>query len=359
MPPEWRAAGNLGAPRRSHSATLLIDGRVLVTGGLDGGGYYVGTAEVYDPQEDAWIEAGRMSEGRRGHTATLLLDGSVLVVGGWGDRDEIRPSKTVETFDPVTATWSPAAPLAERRAGHTATMLLDGRVLVVGGLSYNGGNGSPLDSVELYDPRDRTWSTGPSMTEARGAHTATLLLDGTVLVVGGVGTTTDEVAPVNTTLTSAERFDPDTKSWKMPEGLHEGRAGHTATLLGDGTVLVTRMGSQGTVERFDPTSGVYSMIADMEAVRFWHTATRLAGGQILVTGGSGEVGFNVAQTAEWFDPASGTWSTAAPMRWAREGHTATLLLDESVLVVGGQDLEGSPVAQVERYMHGNGRPTPD
>ena len=352
--PTWHNAGSMVTPRRSHDATLLLDGRVLVTGGLDGGGDYVVEAELYDPQGQTWTDAGLMSEGRRGHTATLLLDGSVLIVGGWSDRDEIRPSKTIEIFDPVTATSTIGMPLAERRAGHSATLLLDGRVLVAGGLSYNGGNGSPLDTVELYDPQDRTWTAMPSMVEARGAHTATLLQDGTVLVVGGIGTTTEETAPVNTTMTSAERFDPEMKRWRMPEGLHEGRAGHTASLLVDGTVLVTRMGSQGTAERFDPTAGVFSTIADMETVRFGHTSTVLTGGQVLVIGGSGASGAAIGQTAEWFDPATGTWSGTAAMRWAREGHTATLLLDGGVLVVGGMDEGGGLVAATERYEPGSG-----
>ncbi len=153
--------GSLIGRRALPTAVVLADGRVLVTGGFGGGAaaLSLASAEIYDPSSGTWSGTGGMATGRVQHMATLLSDGRVLVVGGVSNR-------ATEIYDPSTENWSKAADTIERRGdGHTATLLMDGRVLVAGGAS--GSRLQPFDvtSAEVYDPVADTWT--PSTEAAR------------------------------------------------------------------------------------------------------------------------------------------------------------------------------------------------
>jgi N-acetylneuraminic acid mutarotase len=183
--------------RSEATITLLNDGRVLVAGGQFFG---VGTAELYDPNSGTWSTTGSMTAGRIGHTATLLPDGTVLAVGGYTNDTSgnfATQLASAELYDPASGTWTPAGSMLEAHIDHTATLLLNGTVLVAGGTSELGPAGA-----ELYDPAAATWVGAPSTIEARSGHLATILADGRVLVAGGSNST----GP----LTSAELYDPGT-----------------------------------------------------------------------------------------------------------------------------------------------------
>src|SRR3990172_7090340 len=135
---------------------------------------------------DGWMAAGGLATARYGHTATLLNNGMVLVAGGFGGPVVGAPVllTSAELYDPATNTWSSAGSLAHARCGHTATLLNNGMVLVVGGSGSNN-SFSLLASAELYNPATNTWSPAGSLATARYYHTATLLNNGMVLVAGG------------------------------------------------------------------------------------------------------------------------------------------------------------------------------
>ena len=176
----WTAVAPMHRTRDGMGAVRLPDGRVIVVGGkMDA--KLIGTldqSEIYDVDADTWTEAAPMSEKRINHTVTLLLDGRVLVTGG--GKEDPPFSKTAETYDPGTDTWTTVAPMTVSRSFHTATLLEDGRVLVVGG------RGKRL-LAELYDPVTDVWSSAGETEMARAEHNAVLLLDGRVLVTGGLG----------------------------------------------------------------------------------------------------------------------------------------------------------------------------
>jgi len=171
----------MSQPRASHTATVLPDGRVLVSGGSDGTAHHQ-SAEIYDPSANTWSSASSMSQPRSSHTATLLPDGRVLVAGGINGASAL---KTAEIFDSSVNTWTPVADMGQPRSSHTATLLPDGRVLVAGG--YDGA--SALKTAELFDAGSGLWTPGPSMSDQRASHKATLLPDGRVLVSGGFDNT--------------------------------------------------------------------------------------------------------------------------------------------------------------------------
>lgn len=177
----WTAAGDMGAARRGHTATLLADGRVLIAGGVaccePGGEFLTGTAEVYDPATGVSQRTGSLATARGFHTATLLADGRVLVTGGFAAVDASTTS-SAEVYDPSTGQFSPAGAMQVGRVVHSAILLTDGRVLALGGLRAS-------TATDVFDPTTDQWHPGPTLSPAWGASTATLLGNGRVLVFGG------------------------------------------------------------------------------------------------------------------------------------------------------------------------------
>jgi len=248
----WSATGSMSVAPCCPTATRLLDGRVLVA---DGGST---SAELYDPTTGTWSQTGSTSVGSFGFVATLLLDGRVLVTGGGSN------GTSAELYNPTTGTWSPTGSTSGRFFS-TATGLLDGRVLVAGG-----SNGT---SAELYDPTTGTWSPTGSTSVGRFGFVATLLVDGRVLVIGG-----------GSNGNSAELYNPTTGTWS-PTGSTSGRFFGLATRLLDGMVLFTSSFPNGTAaELYNPTTGTWSPTASTHA-GFFQIATLLLDGQVLVAGG--------------------------------------------------------------------------
>jgi N-acetylneuraminic acid mutarotase len=370
----WSSAGSLASGRASHTATLLPNGRVLVVGGETNptsGQNSLARAEIYDLGTNRWIDAGSLSQGRRNHTATPLANGQVLVVGGElgrGGSATTATTATAELYDAGSNSWRSLASPTTSRSQHTATLLPDGRVLIVGGISVSA-DGTPAQSVataEIYDPATNSWSSAGSLNLARSGHTATLLPDGRVLVVGGELRSSG--GPSDLTA-STEIFDPKTGNWSPTGPLTTGREGHTATLLSSGQVLVvggqtdlSRGGGltlvaagrpaaaapSSTAELFDPRTNTWKPVASLVTERADHTTTLLPDGQVLVIGGVGRASDAPLATSERYDPVADRWTTL-PAPTARAGHTATLLPDNTVLVVGGMGNGGGYLATAERY----------
>ena len=236
----WTATAGMVDARANHTATPLPDGNVLVAGGDSGRpGGPLTSAESYDPSSGSWNAAGNLTQGRTFHTATLLPNGAVLVAAGGGGSIGQLPLASAELYDPSTGSWTATGNLARSRWFHTATPLPDGKVLVAGGQSYSNSKSryEPQRSAELYDPSTGSWTASGNMDGGRYGHTATLLLDGMVLVAGGSDNDSGWLA-------SAMLYDPTTRTWTATERMDGGRAGHTATLLVDGTVLVAGGASQ-------------------------------------------------------------------------------------------------------------------
>ena len=138
---DWTFTGSLNTPRDGHTATLLLNGMVLVAGGITNGDPT--TAELYDPASGDWTFTGSLSIGHSDYTATLLLDGSVLVAGGPLDNDLQYPIS--EVYDSSSGTWTRTGFLTTQREGPTATLLSNGKVLIAGG-------SVPDPDCTAYDP---------------------------------------------------------------------------------------------------------------------------------------------------------------------------------------------------------------
>jgi hypothetical protein len=344
--------GSLHEARGFHTATLLADGKVLVDGGAnsnspcpDGG---IPSAELYNPAAGSFAPTfGQSVFVRYAHTATLLSTGKVLLAGGFGDGFDCTGAgagNDAELYDPVAGLFNQTGNMVAFRGGHTATLLMNGKVLVVGGADQDP-TGTGSASAELYDPSTGAFTQTGSMAVRRFRHTATLLQNGKVLIVGGV-----LLSSSNPTAT-AEVYDPATGSFTVTAALTTAREEHTATLLNDGRVLIVGgespvSGSSdlqvtATAEVYDPSAGLFSTTGSMTEARSLHTATLLPSGNVLIAGGGGD-----NSTAELYDPATGSFSITGGMEVGRSGHSATLLPSGSVLVVGGGTYVGIATAEL-------------
>jgi Galactose oxidase, central domain len=355
--PNFSSIGNMIRSRAAHTATLLPNGQVLIVDGgqLDIDDLLVSTAsaELSDASLGSFASTGSPSVARESHTATLLLSGKVLITGGNefnGYPTWLNPTATAELYDPATGTFARTGNMSVGRTQHTASLLADGRVLVVGG-STNVGSGTAtttttLASAEIYDPGKGIFSPAGNMGAPRAGHTATLLPSGKVLITGGQN---DQSAQA-----TAELYDPQTNSFTATGSMGAPRMGHTATLLINGKVLVAggatnkvlspgvlgpAADSQTTAELYDPLTGQFLPTASMAYGRIAHTATVLPNGTVLISGGfkdfSFSVGYESYNSTEIYDPASGSFTITTPMSTGRFWHTATLLPNGAVLITGG------------------------
>jgi Galactose oxidase, central domain len=332
--------GPMGAGRQIHTATRLVDGRVLVAGGYASNDFSLESATLYDPADDTFAPTGSLAAARGMHTATRLADGRVLIAGGGPASWSIGGAylASAELYDPATGTFSPTGPMTTTREDHTATLLADGRVLITGGDDVGS---HAVASAELYDPGTGTFSATGTMTTARGFHTATLLDDGRVLVVGGAAAAWSP-GPY---LASAELYDPTTGTFSSTGSMSVGRVYHIATLLADDRVLVAGGGGEyvdqslASAELYDPDTGSFSSTGSMTAGRVYESATLLPDGRVLIAGGMPDGGDYATGTflasAETYDPATGSFAGSGQMAETRVYHTGTLLSDGRVLVTGG------------------------
>ncbi len=344
----WVAAANvMNVAREQHTATRLADGRVLVAGGYSGQ-QWSKAAEVYSPQDGLWTATQPMNNIAGPHVAVLLSDGSVLAM----------QDSSAERFYATNLSWIVTGSMNESRERNTftATLLPNGKVLVVGGMYRNTSGYITRGSAELYDPASGTWTVTGSLNQPRYEHTATLLSNGKVLVAGGCYSSG---STEGSSLTSAELYDPATGLWTVTGALQDARQQHTATLLNDGTVLVAaglkRIVDAGggvwsaysqTAEVYDPTAGTWSNLTYLNLNRMYHTATLLTNGRVLVAGGRTSAGDTTR--AEVYDPVLGMWNNTTSMNSVRIGHTATLLSNGQVLVAGGNQ-NGNDLATAELF----------
>ena len=252
----------------------------------------------------AWTDTASLVNVRTGHTATALLDGRVLVAGGFGGPPTGARAclNSAEVYDPVSARWNATAPMNFARCFHAATLLDDGtgRVIVTGG---TGANGSALASIEFFDPATLTWASAPrdDMRTPRAYHQSALLSRGDILVIGGYNGQSGYLASVE-----QYRVDLPTSPWNPVGALSVGRANFTATRLPNDRILV-------------------------------------AGGRIAP-----DTDTNTAEFCS--NLVYCTWlATANAMDVARSAHTATLLANNDVLIAGGFSGGSNPTAGAEVY----------
>ncbi|MBS1799614.1 MAG: hypothetical protein JSS95_07280 [Acidobacteria bacterium] len=347
----------------AFAAIQLLDGSILLSGGRGINGVH-NQAEFYLPAEDRFQRTGDMAVKRMSHIMFGLPSGRILAAGGYDIASGARTGDPVirgtEIYDPATRQWTAGPEMTVPRRGHVWARLGegDGRVLITGGIQLYGNEFGASVNTELFDAATMQFTAGPAMNTGRWLHTMTRLRDGRILVVGGRSNNCTGRCPVFS-LDSAELYDPATSTFRPTGSLHVSRYNHTATLLDDGRVLIvggesTDNLSTGTdqvaeVEIYDPATGVFTNAGLLQVARGSHTATVLNNGRILLAGGERISG--VATTAtEIYDPASRT-STMGPD--LNEHHVRALAFRNTatgdvIILSGSNSNQPVPVAEVFR-----------
>lgn len=297
-----------------------------------------------------------LKDARQHHTATLLSDGRVLVVGGRGT-DGLSTLSSCELYTPKKNAWTPCAPLTVARSHHAAVLLPDGRVLVTGGTTHESVDGQnrfvALASAELYDPAKNKWTAAAPMADARNGHTATLLGDGTVLVVGGAREQRQHLA-------SVECFDAAKNAWHTEKPLDVARWLHTAVRTSEGDVVVAGGRSNASqekkgpgvsiadVERFDVNARSWTTLPPMSEPRQRTSFIAAGEGALIVIGG--QTTTSSTNYAETWRPGLTQWEAFQNhLSMSLSAHTGTRLPDGDLVVIGGEPPNAVDTTRVQRW----------
>ncbi len=313
--------------RAAHTATTFRDGGVLVAGGCVADGCGEASDETFVVGSGgATIASGpSMSAPRDSHTATLLDDGRVVLIGGYPG-EGLGVLDSIDVIDPLSMTTTVQLPLSQARGGHAAAALVSGEVLVVGGWI---GTRRYTASAELFEPGTGRVRAVADAPYAADALDAVVLGDGRVLVAGG------QVAPGQATAAAAT-FDPKTEVWTRIGDLSTPRLKHFSVLLTDGRVLVLGGTSDDRTllrssEIFDPVTNTFAPGPDMLEPRY-----KFPGGAVLLDDGRVAIGGG-GRTTEILDLAAGTSRIVAESAERGSFATINLLGSGDLLIVGGYD----------------------
>jgi hypothetical protein len=359
-PSRFRLTGSLTYARYFFTATVLQNGQVLIVGGIGYGSAFVPTCELYNPTTGTFSVTGNLNIPRFNHTATLLNNGTVLIAGGLVENSgTFTETATAELYNPSTGQFILTGNMGQALSSHTATLLGSGMVLIAGG---EGLSGYPA-TAELYNPSTLTsgsFSNTGNLNTPRESHSATLLNDGTVLIAGGEG----YLNGLPLLYSSAEIYSPTSGVFTTATGsMNVASAGHTATLLNTGQVLIAA-GSGGTygdtplarTEIYNPTNQTFMLSGSLTTARQYLTATLLSNGQVLIAGGEGTT--ETVGTGELYNPNSGTTAIAGNLNVPRGYHSAVALNNGLVLLAAGNDDSGDPTDSAETYDPNSTQPPP-
>ncbi len=350
LPTRWRLDPfkTLASGRAWADSIALRDDKSLICGGGRGGLLALtawDSTEVYDPATRTFSAGPRMTQARAVYRVVDLPGGRSMLLGGVDAKND--PQRTCDYYDPKTNAFTKAPPMFDKRTVHTATRLSDGRIFVAGGLSDLNNQltalGSALASTELFDPKTGKWSKGPKMSVPRAGHTARLLPDGRVVIVGGVSWTRF-IIKIPKLSNSVDVFDPKTGRISRLAPMKLARAGHASILLAGNRLLVAggvggSLTNQGTkaCEILDLAKNVWSSTGSLPVGKALMGGATLGDGRFALFGGATGSLLNPKAVAncEAFDAASGRWTILPSLGTPRVSQVTVRLSSCAIVVIGG------------------------
>lgn len=325
-------------------------------------------AQRYSSRLETWESAGgTFGVGLLSQT-TPLADGRVLFTGGL-DITSGQPSSAAAIYDPVAGTTTTIT-MNQARAGHGASQLGNGLVLISGGLeAFDLTNPlsifqSILNTTELFDPSTGTFTAGPGMLEARALHTQTTLTTGGALVAGGLSVL--PIVNLPTVSSTAYLYNPTSGNFGLPSFFSGGRLLHTAVPLDNGRVLLCGglsvdlsvviqtgniadliIGTREDCLVYTPGFfATFQTVNGMQVGRAGAAVAPLPGGGALIAGGfqleiditTGNFVANATDTADIFSQGPNTITATGSMAAPRLFPIASNLADGTVMIVGGGPL---------------------
>lgn len=283
--PGWTRMANLPAGRAKFGAAVAA-GKVYAVGGYD----TLRSVDVYDTAANTWAAGPALLSGTD-NVAVMEAGGRIHAIGG-----EARTAH--QLLDPALGTWA-AAPSSPAIRFASAAAVLGGRLHLVGGWNYSNTASNSVATHDVYDPVTGTWSSAAPLATRRNAAAAAVL-DGKLYVIGGRAPgirATDQ-----SSLASVEVYDPATDTWRAGPDLPAARSGAAAVVVGGRLYLLggesTSGGVRDTVHRLDPATGTWAELPRMPYAAHGLGAV-VVGGAIVVMGGfsgpSDAVGTEVAQ----------------------------------------------------------------
>ena len=349
---EWTTLGTIMPINPVHVA-LMHNGKVLVIAGSGN------DPTNHDLQALVWNPVAHTIEKQITLSYDMFCDGMVVlpdghpfVIGGTVRYDPFFGEKRTSTFSPSTGTFTAKASMSDGRWYPTGTVLADGNVLTISGLGSNGGLNN---SIDIYHPSSNTWThSGNGFIGMPLYPRMTLLPNGKVFESGSNP--------------NAMTYTPSTGTWTNVATTLFGqyREYGTTVLLpltpANGfkpRVMILGGGPNGTsvtatteIIDLSAASPAWTAGPNMVAPRIQLNATLIPGGRVLVSGGStkDEDGGSAVREAQIYHPATNTFSAAETMEFPRLYHSNTLLLpDATVMAVGGNPARGEYEPHVEIY----------
>ncbi len=336
----FSSTGSMNFARDGHTATLLPNGEVLVTGGWNPTNGYLASAELFDPAKGKWSLTRSMTAPRQNLEAVLLQNGQVLVAGGLNASGgtSAPPLSSAELYNPSTGTWTGTGSMTTGREDFVLTLLSNGKVLAAGGF-----NNGPLSSAELYDPATGSWSATGTMSGDAANNDAVLLQNGEVFVPD-------------------ELYNPATGTWSATSSPPPGGGAGPIALLPNGNVFTAGNIQGGAL--YNPSTNQWTSFGPPPCTTINQNCDSagalLQTGKVLVAGGITKVNaqpYPISETnglAALFDPSSLTWASTGKMSKDRVGETMTVLQNGQALVAGGESYDKSagalrPIASAELY----------
>jgi hypothetical protein len=220
----WTSTGSMNQPRCHHTATLLSNGNLLVAGGTTSYESATTSAELYNPTTGEWLTTGSLHAARQNGAATLLANGPVLLAGGINFNHGIESIlTTTELYNPSSGVWSVTGSMISGIVNPASTLLGSNDVLIA-------------NAAQLYNPASASWTgTGPLPRTAGNPLRATLLPNGNVLASGTVCTYS---GCGHVPSAACFLYTTSTNSWSVTGSMNQPRIDHTSTLLLNGKVLV-------------------------------------------------------------------------------------------------------------------------